>query len=125
MNNDHDLLIELNTKSKYILEEIKSLRDDSSKRLDIVESKIAVFNQLKVERDAEMKRIEERSEERFKINGERISKLETFNSNQVTKVESNRAYIFRKVFEWLLPLIVFIVALLLVKVGLISPDFIK
>lgn len=118
--NDHDLLITIKADVGHLSTEVIGLRTDTHKRLEVVENKLEEYGKLKVQRDDELRRIKDESVERFQMNSNRITALETNAQAGVTRTESNRSYIFRKIFEWVMPALFVLIGIILAKLGILN-----
>lgn len=107
--NDHDLLItikaEFGTKLDTLASEVSRLSDGTKAEITQLFNKVDVLEKKDISLEVEMKQIAKESGERFYANAQRIKALEDKNTQGVQRTESNKAYIWRKVFETALPFI--------------------
>ncbi len=91
--NDHDLLIELSTQMKYLIEEVHNLRDGVKKDISTLFLKADILEKVDTVIKNDLNALEKR-----------VSSIESTNKLGVQRSESNKAYIWRKVFETALPI---------------------
>lgn len=103
--NDHDLLITINANLNNLTSEVIQLRDGTRKDIQELQTKVDVLEKTNIEIRNDIKQTNNWSIERYTLNGARLSSLEAVNKEGVQRHESNRAYIWRKVFESCLPFV--------------------
>lgn len=103
--NDHDNIVRLLTQMEFLINQVQKLSDGTKNDILQLQNKADVLEKKCIILESEIKKINESSIERYTANSTRITSLESVNKSGVQRIESNRAYVWRKVFETSLPFI--------------------
>ena len=118
--NDHDLLIKVGAQLEYLIKEVQSLRDGVKKDITDIQLRVDMLEKRCISIENDNKTINQASVERAAANSLRITALEAQSQLGVTKSESNRAYIWRKAFEWIMPFLFILAGTVLAKLGILN-----
>lgn len=101
--NDHDLLIKVSTTQELMYREMLGLRDGTKADITSLFTKAELLEKSDIDIKNALQRMSETSLERFNANGVRIGAIEKTNKDGVQRIESNKSFVWRKLFEAALP----------------------
>jgi hypothetical protein len=118
--NDHDLIIKLGAQMDYLIKEVQNLRDGTKKDILDLQVKVDLLEKADIKLHNKIDSIGREGIERAAAISLRLTAVETSNTLGVQKTESNRAYIWRKALDWIMPFVFIIGGLVLSKLGILN-----
>ncbi len=118
--NDHDLIIKLGAQMDYLIKEVQNLRDGTKKDISDLQSKVDLLEKTDIQFRGQITDIHRENVEKYTANELRITALEAASKLGVQRTESNKAYIYRKILDYIIPFIFLVLGLVLAKLGILN-----
>jgi len=118
--NDHDLIIEIRTQLTYIIQEMHNMRDGTKQDILSLQNKAEILEKAHIDIRNEIKAINNASAERYATNSAHIVALESAYKSDVQILQTNKSYMFRKVWDYIIPVVGIIIGLILAKLGILN-----
>ncbi len=117
---DHDNIVRLLERTQHILDQMQKLQDGTKKDISDLFIKVDLLEKSDIDIRNNIKQTETNSIERAAANNQRIVSLEKINQAGVTRSEDTKSYVWRKIFEWTIPFLMFLLGLVLAKAGILN-----